>query len=344
MKTSDLVRIVWVDDDENNLEITQNLRSKRKELRIEFISKSNEFEDFLAKQNDVDLFLVDDQLTLQSDSPFNRRGLSVVAQIREKFPEIPVYMFSAVKVEGGIYTALAEAAESLADNILELKEIQRRGHEILYYDSLDYRKIRETSRESVKALLKLLNAPDDDHARIISALPESLKKGLSPKSKTARAEGNAIAFAKWVKRVFLKLPGFVYNSLYAATMLGITEEAFHSLEHKFKEARYSGVFEKTSPNLWWGSSVRDVVFRISCAKEPESGTTDLKQLTKQLFRIRQSQISKCAVCGENYPETVGINKEDETDLKPVHYRCSIPHPTKTRILYFDEARQFSEVR
>jgi CheY-like chemotaxis protein len=342
MKAKYPVRIVWVDDDPNNIEITKNLKAKRKELEIEFISQLNQFENFLAKQEVVDLFLVDDRLFLRSESSFNRRGLSVVAQIREKFPEIPVYMFSAVKEESGIYANLAEAAKSLADRILELKDIQREGHEILYYDSIDYRKIRESPRESVKNLLGLLNAPEDDHERIISALPESLKSGLSSQHVATRAEGNVIAFAKWVKRVFLRLPGFVYSSLYSATMLGITEESFRSIESKFKEAKYTGVFEKTSPSLWWSSELRNILFRLACSKEPKSDITDPRKLTPQLFRLKDSQMSRCTVCGEKYPETVGINKDDENDLKPVHYRCSIPHPIKTRVLYFEEARQFSE--
>jgi len=341
MKT-DLVRIVWVDDDPTHIEITRNLKAKRKELEIDFINQLDQFEDFLAKKEDVNLFLVDDKLFLPSKSPFNTRGFSIVAQIREKFPEIPIYMYSAFREEAGIYAALAEATESLADRVLELKEIQRAGHELLYYDAKDYRKIKESPRESVKSLLSLLKAPKDDRERVISALPECLKDGLASKERTTHAEGNTIAFAKWVRRVFLQLPGFVYDSLYAATMLGMTKEAFCREKLKFDKAKYAGVFEKTNPDLWWCSELRNIIFQMACNKYPKDDTTDPKKLTPKLFRLKESQMSKCAVCGEKYPETAGINKEDENDLKPVHYRCSIPNSAKTRVLHFEEARQFSQ--
>ena len=344
MNVKDSIKIVWVDDEPSHEEDARTLESRRKELEIEFISPLK-FEGFLEKHEDgVDLFLVDDKLILRGETTstsFNRRGLSVAAQFREKFPEIPIYLFSAYK-EKGIYTTLAEAAESLADDILDLKTIQRKGHDILYHDAIDYRRIRGSRRESVDSLFSLLYAPEDDRERIFFALPESLKNGLSPQSETKLSYGNAIAFAKWTKRTFLKLPGFVYNSLYSATKLGITEDAFKDLASEFEDANYIGVFAKTSPKLWWDFKLRKIIFQLANEKLPEDDTTDLRILTPKLFSLDESQTSKCIVCGERYPETVGINKDDDEDYRPVHYRCSDPHPTKARVLYFEEARQFSK--
>jgi len=339
------VKIIWIDDDIDHKEDAKNIESRRKNLKIIFITPF-EFEKILEEESDVDLFLVDDRLLSRRRKPlpalFKRHGLSVAAQIREKFPEIPIYLFSAYKEGIGIYTTLAEAAESLADDIFDFKTIQRKGHNILYYDALDYRRIRESPRESVDSLLNLLNAPEIDHEKIVSALPESLKNGLSPITEKERALGNAIAFGKWTKRIFLKLPGFVYNSLYAATKLGITEETFIELSREFENARYNGIFAKTSCKLWWDSKLREIIFELAAERIPDDETTDLRVLTKKIFSLDDSKISRCIVCGDKYPETIGINKDDENDYQPVHYRCSEPHPKKTRLLYFEEPRQFSK--
>lgn len=330
MTVKALIKIVWIDDESSHMEDAKTLGSKRKELEIKFISPLD-FEDFLKKQEDgVGLFLIDDQLRGRSV------GVGIAGKIREKFPEIPMYLFTAYPREYGISTALAEAAKSLGDDVLDLKTVQREGHVILYYDAIDYRRIRESPREEIDALLSLLKAPEEDCKRIISALPESLKKGLLTCS-----DGNAIAFAKWVKRTFLKLPGFVYNSLYSGTKLGITKKAFQDLASQFEEARYDGVFAKTRPKLWWDSKLAKTIFQLASEKLPGDDTIDLRRLTPKLFSLDESKMSKCIVCGERYPDTVGINKDDEEDYQPVHYKCSKPHPTKTRVLYFEEARQFS---
>jgi hypothetical protein len=333
------IKIIWIDDDPNHKEDAKNLENKRKELEVIFVSPLK-IDTFLERQvGDVDLFLIDDRLNYILES-FNRRGLSVAAQIREKLQEIPIYLFSAYREEG-IFTTLAEASENLSDYILDLKKIQREGHNILYYDAIDYHRIRESQRESVNTLLNLLNAPEDDHKRIISALPESIKRGLSPQSEKIRSAGNVLAFSKWVRGIFIKLPGFVYNSLYSATKLGITDKTFLNLSSEFESAKYTGVFSKTSPNLWWLSGLRDKIFQFAQEKKPDLDTADPRILTPALFSLDESQISKCIVCGEKYPDTVGINKDDDEDYEPVHYHCSVPHPAKTRVLYYEEARQFS---
>jgi len=343
MSSRDFVRIVWIDDEPDHKEDARNLESKRRKLKIEFIQPI-EFEDFLNKrENRVDLFLVDDRLILRRNirSTFNRRGLSVAAQIRERFPEIPIYLFSAYPRGFGIYTTLAEAAESLADEILDLKKIQREGHDVLYYDAIDYRRIKESRRGSITVLLDLLDSPKDDQQRIVSALPESLKTGLSHSSRATSSTGNSIAFAKWTKRSFLKFPGFVYNPIYSATMLGMTLESFINHRSKFEGARYTGIFAKTWGNdLWWSSKLREIVFNTAARKLPGDDTTDLKRLVEKLLRLRDPEIAKCVICGKRYPDIVGINEEDETDCKPVHYRCSTKHPRKQEALYFDEIRQF----
>ncbi|MFX0091847.1 MAG: hypothetical protein ACFFBD_08810 [Candidatus Hodarchaeota archaeon] len=324
------VKVVWIDDDESRKDDAKTLESRRNDLKIEFVGTSD-FEDFFRKyQFDIDLFLIDDKLRGRSV------GVGIAGKIREISPEVPIYLFTAYPRDYGISTSLAEAATSLGDDILDIREVQREGHDILYNDAVDYRLIRESSHEDIDAIFNLLKAPEEDYKGIILALPENLKRGL-----LTHLNGNSIAFAKWVKRVFLLHPGFVYNSLFSATKLGMTTTAFQKHISEFLNARYDGVFFKTRPEMWWDSKLDKIVFKLTREQLPDDDTSDLRRLTPKLFSLSDSEVSKCVICGERYPDTVGINKDDERDFQPIHYKCSEPHPTKTRILYFEEARQFS---
>lgn len=164
-------------------------------------------------------------------------------------------------------------------------------------------------------------------------LPENLKKGLS------RA-GNTIAFARWVNTRFLASMGFLYDCLYASTKLGMTEEAFSRRASKFISTRYLGIFSSTNPSLWWSSALSEIVFRKAAKRFPQDDSTNLQNLAKRVFKLRPAEVAKCIVCGEAYPDTVGLDKDDARIRRPVHFRCSAPDPTKLRALFFEEVRQF----
>lgn len=323
--TSAQIKVTWIDDDKNNEEDARNLESKNRKLHIKFIPAIG-FESVLKEK--TDLFLIDDRLHLRN----YKNGLAVAGHVRVKFPETPIYLFSAWP-NTTLRTTLAQAAESAADKVIDTKKIRREGHDILYYDALDYRKMRTARRHSLRVIFRLLRSPLDDQNRIRMVLPESLKKGLS-------RTGNAIALGKWVSTNFLASPGFLYDSLYASTKLGMTESAFCKRESRFRTARYSGIFSNTSGPLWWNSTLMDIVFRRTARRFPREEKTDLPDLTKRLFNLASSEIAKCVVCGRKNPETIGLDKYDESNRHPVHIRCSIPHPTKTRAMFFEEVRQF----
>lgn len=329
------ISIFWIDDEANREEDAEHLeqllaeeteKDRTSPKVIFFITEEwqSYVEQNRVQRNCVDLFLVDYLLFIKRLHPGG--GMSVAGEIRETFPNIPIYMFSAKPIP--------EIAKEIADSILTLKELQR-SPRATYYDAIDYQKLRMSSGRSMTSLLNLLKAPRIDREKIVFALPESLKKTLLA---TTKVHFDSIVFAKWVRFEFLKVPGFVYNSIYSATKLGMKEETFFELSAEFETAKYSGVFSRTNPTLWWASMLRDIVFRLAAEKMPGDGTTDLSRLAPTLFGLDESRTSTCSVCGKRYPETVGYDP-DSKKMKPVHYRCSIPHPEKTRTVYFEEERQ-----
>ena len=150
--------------------------------------------------------------------------------------------------------------------------------------------------------------------------------------------GNSIAFAKWVRQVLLANPGFLYDKLYSATHLGINVRAFEEISENFNEAKYFGIFSKTSQDLWWISKIDDILFSKPRSKELSS--IDPWVIGPEVFNISNRRRTKCAFCGERNPDIVGENYYDEEDKRPVHFKCSDPHPQKPIKLYFDEPRVF----
>jgi hypothetical protein len=328
--------VFWIDDDPSRRKDAEHMEKLLEEetakehvaLNVKFLT-GEDWAKFTAKpgfrKSHVDLFLLDYVFFIKGLP--TRRGLSIAGEIRENFPNVPIYMFSAKGV-------VPQVAESFADSVMDLKDIQRRPA-IVYYDVMDYQKISKLPRRLPSGVFDLFKAPDRDRERMVLAFPEDIKKLLSHPDESF----NPLNFAKWMKHTFLRLPGFVYNSLYSATMLGMTEKTFIQLSSEFDDAKYRGVFSRTSPNLWWVSRLKDIVFQIATEKMPEKDTTDISELTPLVFGIGQSKTSKCAVCGKRYPETVGI--DDDGRMYPVHYKCSVPHPEKTRVLFFDEERKLA---
>lgn len=343
LKTAKNVEILWVDDEvAEHGEDARNMESVRKELKVTIVHPGNLQSTLGTLKKMPDLFLVDyflDELEGDNNRKYEQRGLAVAGKIRELEPEWPVYVVTnkGNKKEGILFSE-AQAAIASFDKILTFKEVQREGHDILYYDALDYRSIRDAPRRDPKAIFKLLEAPDNIKDRLRLVLPNELREGLSPSRALKYPEGDAISFAKWVRLVLLSIPGFLYDELHAATYLGMKADFFRRIYSKLKRAKYSGIFSRTNPSLWWVSKLNDILF--SSAKAQKSDRTNPWEVGPIVFGLTDAQQAKCVVCNKSFPETIGIDLKDDKNLKPVHYRCSIPHPAKKRELYFDEPRAF----
>ncbi len=292
-----------------------------------------------TKKSIPDLFLIDyylDQRTEQiTNERFGARGLSVAARIREILPEHPIYgvtNFSAKK--DGIFASEAQAASMLFDNLLSYKEIQRFGQNILYLDALDYALIKNSKRNSFDILISLLNSPDCAHEIIHGILPDDLRKGIS-----SVKSGNSISFANWVRNVLLDKPGILYNDIYSATYLGMDLRYFAKIKYRLKSASYNGVFSKTnSQTYWWRCELNHILFSTKIAVS--SNKANPWEIAPLVFKTPNNHLSKCVVCNLPYPETIGTNVKDDSEVAPVHFKCSKPHPFKKRELYFDEFRVF----
>jgi len=347
MKDSRLL-IVWIDDnEEGHKPDADNLQEKmmkfNKNVKVSFYHPKA-FTRKIEEKEDIDLFLVDDKLNRYGfeGERYSGKGISYIGLIRENYPDAPVYIFSA-ESESLIYTDLAYISEREADAKLTYDKIQDIGHMILYYDALDYRKVRNTISEGLDKLIDLLNPPNIEKEKIRDLLPEILKTSKFQGVRTEAVEGRSIGFATWVRKTLMKRSGFLYDLLYSSTSIGMTTEAFKERIEKFKPALYGGIFSKMSMDrLWWKALLFDIVVNKAKEKKEKEDKekqlpSDIRKLSVYAFDLEEHDIAKCAGCKGKFPDTVGINPQDGTK-KPVHYRCSGENPDYTKMLFFDDLR------
>jgi hypothetical protein len=56
-------------------------------------------------------------------------------------------------------------------------------------------------------------------------------------------------------------PGILYDTIHAATFLGISEKSFKKIESFFNSAKYTGVFSEEK-NFWWKCTLKEVADSI----------------------------------------------------------------------------------
>lgn len=335
------MEILWVDDQiSEREEDKKNIIDKQPDLKIDLIHPV----DFLSTgfpylEKKYDLYLIDIRLNEFANKKTGKKcpfqGSTIDSIIREKYPDTLIYGLSQdyTKIKGDEESFLIG---SVFDRFFDFKEIKDSGHIILYHDAIDFQKILKVKQKNLSEIFKLLCVPDEYGERLKLALPASLKNGIG-----TLPEGTCQAFSRWVQKVLLKTPGFLYNELYTATYLGLSLTSFKKIEQNYDlpKAQYSGVFSKSNESLWWVSSLNQRILSDPVAKTFK--TLNPWEISPKIFGCIEADQTKCIICDKLFPERIGINISDPDELAPVHIRCSKPYPGKEVILYFDEYRGFT---
>ncbi|MEW8287221.1 MAG: hypothetical protein AB2697_14630 [Candidatus Thiodiazotropha endolucinida] len=290
-----VINIWWVDDDflDSSRDNYRVLRLYEKDNRLAIVGYPPlEFEKVLENTKKApELFLIDYKLNEIENSEGKKyayTGTGLVGRIRDKFPEHPIYMVSRILEKRHLIEDVDLFDRLLMHESLTARE--KTAKEILINDALDYQKIRRIrNRHSIKPILNLLSIPKGETKDFEELLPEQLKGGIGDPtvhSSTGNIEftyqlSGAIRFARWTKRNLLLRPGPLYDDLYAATFLGMTEKYFvKSFIDKYTSfdnkatALYSGIFSNSSDKrLWWKGELTKYV--LSQDESNEFPVTDI---------------------------------------------------------------------
>jgi hypothetical protein len=332
-----MVKVLCIDDSVERKPPIEGLKKKNKKLDIKFVVPETFFT-HIEEYADIDLFITDHKLSEKKveKNLFDYDGLTLGSIIRMKYGDIPIYLYSADMTPASSWLGRNIAyAKKIADDVFIYSTLIDKGHEILYQDAMDFKKISKSERGGLDSLISLLKPPDKEVKKIKQMISEDVKNYYNDKySKKALI---SISYAKWVKSELLSLPGILYNKEYLSLKLGVKEKYLINILDFFAEAKYDGIFcSSTTPDLWWNVKIIDLITKKAGEIDIITKYDDIKDYVETIFSVQDKDILKCHICGEKHPESFGEN--DMREKFPVHIRCSHIHPTKNRRMEYDTIR------
>lgn len=311
-------KIVWIDDNPGR-------ESTARDLGAQFVNvKGRDLALALKKLLDGPsrrLVIIDHVLDKTTDThPVFLRGSTIAEAIKEKWPYCPVIGVTNADKLRGIDLRTQEAYDALFPFVNFGKYFGRirgiaRGFALLAKTDSDIQK-----------LIELLKPPGDEIERLLDTLTDDLKAPAQDASVASR-------IYRWVERL-MDRPGFLFDALWSATFLGLSEAGFGKVARHFEKAKYRGVFARPDEARWWSSGLADRLYR-RC--EPAPGELSW-HVGRRLAGINKEHFSSCYYCKEEFPETVAFLDEASNERRAMHLKCTVLHPLHKRELYFEDIR------
>lgn len=315
------LNFVWIDDDNNRNVASINLE-KHLGIKCHFVNVKPTNVDFLSVIDKVkpDLILIDHNLT-EIGTGSIKKGSTISALIREKNPTIAIACITA-------------------QDVLSIDSQQRMSYESIFsYDiitdsyltmqsiALGYRKMKLNLPKDVSELLDLMKAPKEEQLRLETVLPAGIKENFND-------QGIYTNISHWIRDVLFERPGFLYDSLWAATLLGLNENGFKKIEKLFAPAKYKGIFADNSKERWWKSELITILSKhVKTSGLPwEKG--------RKLPGIMARHYSKDYYTDfkEEFPETVAYLDETTMERAQMKLKYTVPHPKFDKLLFFEEIK------
>jgi CheY-like chemotaxis protein len=321
--------VLWIDDDPSRKAESDSMKSRLKlDMDIKFIDvKNKSLPDELKKilsSDKPDLILMDHMLDKITENGY-KTGSTAAEVIHEKWADCPIICVTEVDLKD-----IDLHKQSIYEDIFEFANISS------YYSTLvsiaaSFQELKKKPPQNIGDFIGLLKAPEDDLERLKAVIPEELKN-----KELYQDESLLLTISRWVRQTLMAKPGFLYDRLWTATLLGIKEESLPKIEHIFSEAKYSGIFadEGKGKERWWQSKLKEILF----CRFPEIDEIYPWKLGRKLPGIAKDDFSKCHASGEDFPETVAYTDEAAKTREPMRLRYTVSHPGFEKSLFFEEMR------
>lgn len=311
-------KIFWIDDDGRRKRTADDIGADFVNVNEEDLGETV---DKLLKRRQPSLIVLDHVLDKTAGTnPFFKKGSTIAEALKEKWSSCPVV---------GITNADIDTIDLRTQRAYD--ELFAFSHFREYLETIGairrgFATIARFHARGPKDLLRLLKPPDDEMDRLLAALPEDLKNSF-------RDPSVASNLYTWVEKL-VERPGFLYDSLWAATLIGLNENGFEKAASSFDKALYRGVFSVVDNQRWWSSRLTEILYK---RLPPESREMSW-HLGRTLPGMTEEDYSRCYKCKEEYPEIVAYLDADIREQRPMHLRCTTLHPRFKRELYFEDIR------
>ena len=287
----------WIDDQANRLDTATkraierpiHSSSHRANLIPKEIKNENDISSLIAtiadkarnKKDYPDLLLVDQKLDIQTAGAITQHGSSLAVILREKAPEIPLIGFSGANEKDfpllqreQFIDFLPRESISTSERIPDIYAIAE-GYNAIYQRRID------TNFNSIENILSLVKVPKEDEDLLASCIPGMFIADWDNET--------SHSLSRWIWHVLLGMPGFTYDKLEVATLLGLTPEGFDKISSSFSSCIYQGVFASYSRTRWWLSLVRTTARKAVKA----NNSRPIWQIGRQMAKQDSTLFSKC---------------------------------------------------
>ncbi|MEW6738494.1 MAG: hypothetical protein AB1325_01145 [Nitrospirota bacterium] len=315
---------MWIDDESERDRAAENLERL---LHVDVEFKDVRGKNLITELHNIlggikpDLILIDHRLDKVLADSVVETGSSVAEIIREKWPACPIVCVTAARSED-----VDLHKKSIYEDLYEYPQLSEHYPSLLSIAE-SYRHLIQKRPQNNEDLIKSIKPPADDKNRLITIMPENIKQNYND---------NSLLFniSKWVRHVLMSKPGFLYDQLWTATLLGLKANSFNKVKNIFDKAKYRGIFADTSKERWWQTGVRQILY----SRFSNETSSYPWLLGRKLSGITKRDYSICHVCHKELPDTVGYTDEAAKTPVPMHRRCSITHPAFESSLYVEEIR------
>jgi hypothetical protein len=329
------MEILFIDDDNEEFTRLQGLID-RDDSKIKPILNRIPPSESLTGTPDV--ILVDYQLTNPEGirKASNVSGLDIGASLRADHPKIPIILFS-YKDRTKLASVQKSIGNQVFDEMLYKDDFAGSDKSLVDFLSTLCKGYSEISRvifpdgkfvkeeDNKEKLYKILAAPSEAHDDI-----DSLLRWNEP---FFTDDWTPFGLASMIRKELMDYPGILYDSIHAATFLGISEKAFKKIESFFNAAKYQGVFSEER-NFWWKCTLKEIADSIMKGDElkvPYSHGFFRAWKRKEGVDL---ELAECCVSKQKPAECVCCILN-----KPVIIRYTLPYPDITpRPPIMDESR------
>lgn len=322
------MNFIWIDDNPDR-ETTSNNLAKNLEVNCRFINVKGEDVSitlkYLLNGMQPDLILIDHNLIdsmppEESKEILIRRGSSAATIIRQQWKDCPIICISGMDAN-----TLDSQEKAVYEEIYFDHKISSHYDEILSI-AKSFKSIKESKPNNIVELLQLIKCPVSEAEKLKSIIPTALKENF-------RDGSLSVEISNWVRKTLIARPGFLYDKLWTATLLGLTIEGFEKVEVLFNESKYEGIFACKTSTRWW----RSEIIKILGHHVPFPGLPS--ERGHKLENIDEIHQSKCYVTDSPFPDTVAF-LDDTRDSKSAAMKIkeTVVHPGFEKLLYFEEIR------
>lgn len=315
------LKFVWIEDDVGREIASINLE-KHLGVRCFFVNVQPANVDFLKLIENVkpDLILIDHNLT-EIGTGAIKKGSTIAALIRERNPGYAIACITgqdsnSIDSQQRLSYEAVFNYDNIKDYYFTMKSIAR-----------SYRKMKSNPPKEINELFNLIKMPNEERNKLETILPYEIKENFND-------PGIYANISHWIREVLMDRPGFLYDRLWTATLLGLNESGFKKVEKLFTTARYKGLFADESRERWWKSELIKILSKyVSGSALPWEKGRFLPKITNRNYSKDYYSDYK-----EEYPEVVAFIDETTNNRAQMKLKYTVPHPKFNKLLYFEEIR------